>query len=367
MPTLKLAILGAGNVAESYVRQIRRLREDGLAVELVAICSRSSGPVSRLAAKFGIPSHGTDYAELLARRDVAGVLILTPMRHHRDHVRLALEAGKHVLVEKTMASSADDGKALAKLAESRSLSLVSAPFTTLSPTFRDSYQRVASGEIGQPLSCRALYGWAGPDWADWFHDADAGPLRDLGVYGLTTLTGLLGPVRSVIALGRHVSLDGRFEPKPSTQAAPNNFQLSLTFVNGCLGVLTTGFVQQKYKVPGIEIYGSSGTLQFIGQDWDPQGYEIWTRDGGCWSQYEASETWPWTDGVRDFCQSILDGREPDTHPSHVIHVLEIIDRAMESLKSLQVENVGSDFQRLALNPPQLDCRPSHNHNPLTLT
>ena len=41
MSTLKLALLGAGNVAESYVRQIRRLREEGMDVELAAICGRT--------------------------------------------------------------------------------------------------------------------------------------------------------------------------------------------------------------------------------------------------------------------------------------------------------------------------------------
>ena len=106
---------------------------------------------------------------------------------------------------------------------------------------------------------RALYGWAGPDWATWFHEKDAGPLRDLGVYGLTTLTGLLGAVRSVHALANNRDA--------GDERAPDNFQLSLEFSTGCLATLATGYVQQKYKTPGIELYGARGMLQYVGQDW----------------------------------------------------------------------------------------------------
>jgi len=82
MPPLRLAMLGAGNVAESYVRQIRRLREEGFDVELAAICSRSLDPARRLAEIFGIPECGTDMAALLSRKDIDAVIVLTPMQCH---------------------------------------------------------------------------------------------------------------------------------------------------------------------------------------------------------------------------------------------------------------------------------------------
>ena len=204
MPPLRLAMLGAGNVAESYVRQIRRLREEGFDVELAAICSRSLDPARRLAEIFGIPECGTDIAALLSRKDIDAVIVLTPMQCHAEHVRLALASGKHVLSEKTLAASAEEGRGLTALAAERGLILRAAPFTTLSPVFRDARHRLERGEIGEALCCRALYGWEGPDWADWFFRPGAGALRDLGVYALTTLTGLLGPVASVFALASAV-------------------------------------------------------------------------------------------------------------------------------------------------------------------
>ena len=358
MPSLRLSILGAGNVAESYIRQIRRLREDGVDVELVAICGRRAEPAAQLAARFGIARHGTDFSALLASDDIDGVVILTPMQSHEEHVRLTLQAGKHVLVEKTMAGTASEARALVNLAEDRHLCLMSAPFTVLSPVFRDAHRRISSGEIGTINSCRALYGWAGPDWAPWFHEADAGALRDLGVYGLTTLTGLLGPVRTVFAHGQEAPRDG---------AAPANLHVSLAFASGCIGVLTTGFGLQKYRTPGIEVYGSKGTLQFAGQDWDPQGLDVWTQDSGCWKSYETPFAWPWTDGVRAFCASIISEKQPEIHPSHALHVLEIIDQALASVRSRRMEELRSSFIAPPIHAAADLSVQRTAHNPLILT
>jgi predicted dehydrogenase len=350
-------MLGAGNVAESYVRQIRRLREEGVNVELAAICSRSLDPARRLAEIFGIAESGTDIAALLSRKDIDAVIVLTPMQCHAEHVRLALASGKHVLSEKTLAASAEEGCGIAALAAERGLLLRAAPFTTLSPVFRDARHRLERGEIGEALCCRALYGWEGPDWADWFFRPGAGALRDLGVYALTTLTGLLGPVASVFAQASEVKPDDHGQ----------GLQLSLRFTSGCVGTITTGFGLRKFQTSGIEIYGSAGTLQFVGQDWDPKGLQLWTAETGCWRLFEEDATWPWTDGVRDFCASIIEGASGDLSIDHVLHVLDIIDQALASLDCGMPMAVASRFAPPSLRS-RLDMNKSHRiHNPLTLT
>lgn len=357
MPPLRLATLGAGNVAESYVRQIRRLREEGVDVELAAICSRRLDPARRLAEIFRIAESGTDIAALLARKDIDAVIVLTPMQYHAEHVRLALASGKHVLSEKTLAASAVEGRGLAALAAERGLLLRAAPFTPLSPVFRDARRRLERGEIGEALCCRALYGWEGPDWSDWFFRPGAGALRDLGVYALTTLTGLLGPVASVFALASAVEPGGRGQ----------GLQLSLRFASGCVGTVTTGFGLRKFQTSGIEIYGGAGTLQFVGQDWDPKGLQLWTTKTGCWQLFELEATWPWTDGVRDFCASIVEGTASDLSLDHALHVLDIIDQALASLDRGLPMPVSSHFELAKSRPREAGSKAQRNHNPLTLT
>jgi predicted dehydrogenase len=356
MPSLRIALLGAGNVAESYVLQIRRLREEGIAVELVAICCLASDSASRLAAKYGIEESGIDVRAVMERRDIDAVVVLTPMQSHADHVRQSLSSGKHVLSEKTLATTAEEGRELAALAASRGLHLCAAPFTTLSPVFHDALRRLHQSQIGQPLSCRAIYGWAGPDWADWFYQPGAGALRDIGIYPLTTLTGLLGPVSEVFCMASDTQPD-----------VPGGgcLQLSLHFASGCIGTVTTGFGMQRYRASGIEIFGSAGTLQFMGNDWDPRGLEVWTIADGCWQQFEADRPWPWTDGVRDFCQSIKERQSSELGISHTLHVLEIIDQALVSLRIGRPTLVRSRFDLVKPRPLADRTTGILNHNPLT--
>jgi predicted dehydrogenase len=114
------------------------------------------------------------------------------MKEHGPITRAALEAGKHVLVEKPMAVSLEEARELVELAKRSPGYLVCAPYVILSPTFQTIGRRVRRGDVGKIFSARARYGWAGPSWSEWFYRPGGGCLFDLGVYCITSLTGLIG-------------------------------------------------------------------------------------------------------------------------------------------------------------------------------
>ena len=174
---------------------------------------------------------------------------------------------------------------------------------TLSPVYREISQRIANGEIGRPLTARGLYGWAGPDWASWFYEEGGGPMFDLGVYNVTTLTGLLGPAKRVVALGTTAVPERIIDNGKIKVEIEDSVHLLIEFGGGCIASIATGFTMQKYRAPGIEIYGSEGTVQMIGEDWGPPGYELWLNDRACWEVHELGGGWRWTDGIRDLIQS----------------------------------------------------------------
>ncbi len=128
------------------------------------------------------------------------VVVLTSMPEHGDLAERALAAGHHVLVEKPMSLSLEQAARLVELDRSGPANLLCAPHVLLSPDYQRMAQMVLDGRIGRPLLARARYGWNGPDWGQWFYGPGGGPLFDLGVYNVTTLTGLLGPCRSVTAM-----------------------------------------------------------------------------------------------------------------------------------------------------------------------
>jgi len=358
---LRLAFIGTGNVAQSYGAAVRRLMTAGRPVSLVSVCGRRREATQDFAARHGVTSFTDSPRTIFADEAVDAVVILTPMQTHQELVTQALAAGKHVFVEKTMADHPDAARALVDQARRAGLTLRAAPATPLSPVFKAARQVIAAGEIGRPVGARAVYGWAGPDWEGWFYERGAGPLRDLGVYALTTLTGLLGPISGVQAMGVRAEAWRRIGDAVAAMTEPDMFTLNLKFRQGCLGALMTGFSVQKLRTPGIEIYGTAGTLQFVGQDWNPLGLEVWTNEAACWRVTEHAGEWDWTDGLCDFCEALLSGRAPQSDLGQTLHVLDIIAAAEASAGSGQHVGVESEFTLPANPVPAAAARPHRIH------
>jgi predicted dehydrogenase len=272
-------------------------------------------------------------------------------------------AGKHVLVEKPIAVDLAEAAEIVALAGRSPGHLVCAPHVTLSPVYRDIARLIEEGKIGRPLSARGLYGWAGPDWTSWFYAPGGGPLFDLGVYNATTLTGLLGPVRRVAAMGAIAIPERVVDNRRIAVSVEDNVHVTLDFGDGCLATIATGFTLQKYRVPGIEIYGSGGTVQMIGEDWAPRGYELWRNDRGCWEIHEGGGGWRWTDGIRDLVEAVLDDREPASRAEHAYHVLEVLTKANEAMRSGRTVAVTSSFELPRVEPEGARISPHLIHAP----
>ena len=210
--------------------------------------------------------------------DVDIVLVLTSMNEHGPLTRAALEAGKHVLVEKPLATSLEDAAELVELSRTSDGLLVCAPHILLSPTFRAMHACAREGRIGDLLSARARYGWAGPSWNEWFYQPGGGSLFDLGVYNVTTLCALFGPARRVTAMVGTAIPERDVNGRSITVEADDNAHVLLDFGDARFGVVTTGFTMQKYRSPAVEVYGSEGTMQMLGDDWAPEGWELWRNE-----------------------------------------------------------------------------------------
>ena len=149
---LRLGIVGCGNVLTAYGPAIQQLRVNGLAEPALA-CGRESQR-HFAATQLRSVRFTTEPDDVLHSSEVDAVVILTSMPQHARLARAALEAGKHVFVEKPLATSLNDAKTLVELVERSPGILVCAPFTTLSPTFQIISSRLRRGDIGKPCSAR---------------------------------------------------------------------------------------------------------------------------------------------------------------------------------------------------------------------
>jgi predicted dehydrogenase len=328
---IRIGVVGCGNVLEvGYMPVIRQMRARGLA-DLVMACDRRLEVRDSVIQGYGVPRFTQDYHELVESPDIDLVLVLTSMPFHAPVSRAALEAGKHVLVEKPLATTIEEGLTLVELAHRSPSYLLPAPHVILSPTFQTMARRVRCGDIGRPLLARARYGWTGPSWGKWFYQKGGGALFDLGVYNLTALTGLLGPAARVSAMAG-VAIPERIVDGELIQVeAEDNAHVLLDFGGSVFAVVTAGFTMQQYRSPCIEVYGSTGTIQMLGDDWDPEGYELWQNDAGCWQVYaETDPGWPWCDGLNHLVDCIRTGTRPLITPEHACHVLEIMLAAQQA-------------------------------------
>jgi predicted dehydrogenase len=113
--------------------------------------------------------------------------------------------------------------------------------------------------------------------------------------------------------------------------AEDNAQVLLDFGEAAYGVVTSGFTIQQYRTPALEIYGSEGTIQMLGDDWDPDGYELWQNSAGSWQVFkETMPDWHWTDGLNHLVDCIRNETRPRVTPEHSLHVLEIMLKAQQS-------------------------------------
>ncbi|MGZ8719342.1 MAG: Gfo/Idh/MocA family protein [Aeromicrobium sp.] len=356
--TLNLGVIGLGGVFEPYCATIRDLRAEGR-LRVVRTCDLDPRRASRVQRFLGeeIP-FSTDAADVIADPAVDAVLVITSMPAHAAVAKVALEAGKHVLVEKPMAIGLAEAAELIMLAKDRGVTLVPAPHVVLSPTFQAMWKRVVHEQaVGKVHLARARYGWSGPWWGQWFYRTGGGPLFDLGVYNVTSLTAMLGSVLRVTAMAGTAIPRRVVDGEEIDVQTEDNFQILLDHGDATFSTITTGFTMQEYRTPAIELYGGDGTIQMLGDDWAPNGYEMWTKDHGAWSIYgEVDPTWHWTSGLRHLVDVVLDGQRQLVRPEHAYHALEVMIKATVAARTGQTQAVDSRIDPMPYDPDRIELR-----------
>ena len=164
-------IIGIGTLSDAAIAPAIARQPDS---ELVAVCSRSSERAASFAHRHGDPKPYDDYDAMLADDRVGVVYIATPNALHVDHMVQAAAAGKHVLVDKPMALSAEDGRRMVAAAQEHGVRLAVGFQLRHKVTNRVARQVIAAGRIGTPLLYELSIG-AGKDhfpYDTWRSDPD---------------------------------------------------------------------------------------------------------------------------------------------------------------------------------------------------
>ncbi|UWF76966.1 MULTISPECIES: Gfo/Idh/MocA family protein [Microbacterium] len=202
MTGLRWGILATGGIASAFASD---LRTAGL--DLVAVGSRTQQAADAFAERFGIPHAHGSYEALVSDPDVDIVYVSTPHPMHHANARLALEHGKHALVEKAFTINRAQAEDLQRLAEEKGLLVMEAMWTRYLPHMVRLREILAAGTLGELRAVTADHTQLLP--SDPAHRLNAlelggGALLDLAIYSISFIWDVLGAPTSVKASGRLV-------------------------------------------------------------------------------------------------------------------------------------------------------------------
>ena len=355
---IRVGVIGCGSVSRHYLPDLKKRSF----VELVSVCDIIYDRAKQAAARYGVPNHYPHIDKMLAGAEFDLLVNLTDMQEHCRLSTQAIAAGKHVWSEKPMAVAYEDGKALLELARKKGVRIMVAPTVVTSPQFAFMAETVAGGALGRIAAAHASYGHLGPNWSPFFYDKGGGSMPDLGVYNVTTLTGLLGPAREVAAMTSIVTPTRRIRKLGSRQIkvqAEDNTMLLMDHGGGTLSHVQCGFNYFTAQEHGsgnrehhtIDIVGTGGSMHLAGYDWAPLGVDLATR-GQRKLQRHAAEAagYTWQHGASHMAECLAANKKSPIAPEHALHVVEVIAAANESQRTGRRIRIKSTFKWPIVGP-----------------
>jgi predicted dehydrogenase len=341
---MRLGVIGCGNISQIYLRNLTASPE----VEVVACADAFPERAATRAAEFGVASARTP-AEVLADPEIDVVVNLTNPSAHFEISRAALQGGKHVWSEKPLAVDREQGAALVREATERGLQLGCAPDTVLGAGLQTCRARLDAGLIGEPMAAAAFFFNRGPErWHPdpaFLYQPGAGPLWDVGIYHVSALVSLLGPVRRVTGFGRRLFPERVIGSGPhagETFSVGTDTYVSavLEFESGTLANVVASFGIWGTDLPTLQVYGSDGVLNAP----DPNTF------GGPISANLHADQAGWRDvpvegepeagnpnwrgiGVIDLVRAVAEGRPARASGVLAHHVLDVLQSVGESTAS----------------------------------
>ena len=349
---MKLGIVGCGNISDIYLKNLTTVFEN---VEVEAVCDIDTAKSAAQAQKYHIEKILTT-DEILADPEIDIILNITTPKTHYDICKKALIAGKHVYVEKPLSISYCEGKELLSIAKEKGLYIGGAPDTFLGAGLQTAINLIKDGAIGKPIGGAAYMMCSGHEsWhpsPEFYYDIGGGPLFDMGPYYITALVRLLGPVKSVYAVGtrafaeRTITSKPKFGQKIPVKVDTHNVGI-LSFENGAVITLVTSFDVAAHTMPNIEIYGTEGSVKVPDPNTFGGSVQLATREERKFTDVPLISKYSENSrgiGVSEMILAINENRTNNASGELALHVLEIMEafsKSSEKGEPVFIESVPS--------------------------
>jgi UDP-N-acetyl-2-amino-2-deoxyglucuronate dehydrogenase len=310
---VNFGLVGCGRVAPRHAESLGNLPH----AHLVAVADTNLTRARRFAATHGADAYG-DFRLLLDRPDIDVISICTPSGLHATMAIAAMQAGKHVLVEKPMALDLGDADRMIAVAGTTGLKLGVVLQNRYNPPMQDLRRAVDEGRLGRLLLGNATVRWYRPQeyYEDGWHGTwamDGGALMNQSIHHIDALQWLLGDPASVTACT--ATLAHRMEAEDVGVAL-------IRFAGGALGVVEGSTITYPENLEGsVTLFGERGSVKVGGTAlnrkvfWKIEGEleherEILTRE-----QVDPPSVYGQSHQavIADMAAAVLDDRQPKTH------------------------------------------------------
>lgn len=318
---LRIGLVGLGGHGRAHQRAAARVAE----VEVTSVYDPDEAEARVASERFGCSAACT-FEELLTTEGMEALVLVTPNALHRPQTEAALAAGLDVLVEKPIANTVADGRAMVETAEAAGRILMVGHNIRYGRAAREARARIERGDIGELVSLELHYsadnvqkgtheGWRFQPGA-----CPLLPMMQLGIHAIDVAHVLAGPVREVMALSRSVL---------APPGVDDNVTGLLVFKSGIVGTAVSN-----YCTPDLFRVRVAGTSGLLILDWIPHRLTVLPRGNRTetpevldFSGYEGEDI---ERELRVFAEAVRSGEAPETDGRVGLAALAVVEAMAES-------------------------------------
>lgn len=341
-PPLNVAVIGAGAIGIDHIQNFQTHRS----VRVVAVVETSSERGREAADRFKIPEVLTDYRMVLNRPDIHVVSVALPNHLHASITLDALRAGKHVMVDKPMATNAADAAAMVALARRKKLKLMVGQNQRFSGAAQAVRQLVVDGKLGEVYHARAVWMRRSgiPRIGSWFTQkkySGGGCTYDVGVHVLDLALHLMDDFRPAAVTGQVYAKYGprglgegtwgKSEIDPSRPFDVDDFCLALIKLKSGRTVqlnVAWAAAMEMHDVNGVQLFGTKG-----GATTNPLQYLRPGREGFETVAIKRRAAFVPENRMAHFVDYVLGRAEPYVPLAQSLAVQKILDAIYESSRT----------------------------------
>jgi myo-inositol 2-dehydrogenase / D-chiro-inositol 1-dehydrogenase len=308
----RIGLVGCGWISEVYVKALREVP----GAEAVACCASSLESARAFAERLGVPHACSDWRELVSRDDVDVVTVGVPNQLHHAVAIAALEAGKHVIIEKPLALTLEECADIVETSRRTGKGVGYAENLCFAPKYTKAKALLDAGRVGDVRFIKQVEKHDGPG-TSWFYDADlagGGALFDMGCHSIEFARWLIGKpaVKAVWA-----TMDTWIH-RASACELEDHVVVHLEFEGGVTALLESGWTLKGGMASTSEVQGTGGVLHA----------SLFLEGAGMRLFSESAEEPGWQNVDADW-------NRQNGYPQELEHFLDCFDRGVQPSESAE--------------------------------